>query len=57
MKSNKTKKPAAKRRQDETPLSVPLTHEELQLLQEKTRKAAGVLKKYHPSVKFLHLDG
>lgn len=37
-------------------LNVPLTLEELKLLQEKTKKAAEILKKYHPTVKFIHLE-
>jgi len=56
MKSRKIGNSSRSRKATKTNLNVPLTLEELKLLQEKTKKAAEILKKYHPTVKFINLE-
>ncbi|MCC6549874.1 MAG: hypothetical protein IT279_07370 [Ignavibacteriaceae bacterium] len=55
MKSTKTARSSAREMPNITSDAKLLAPSELESLQEKTRKAAKVLRKYHPTVKFLHL--
>ncbi|GMU87482.1 MAG: hypothetical protein AMXMBFR48_27230 [Ignavibacteriales bacterium] len=56
MKTRKTKNTAKSSKKTDTILNAPLTLEELKLLQDKTKRAAEILKKYHPTVKFINLE-